>query len=125
MIAHVSINVSDYNRSKEFYLKALKPLGYGIYKELPEWNVIGFGVGGEGDLWLHSEGNKQPTHVAFKANDKKTVDEFYKQAIEAGGKDNGAPEYCKDYAPGYYAGFVFDPDGNNVEVVFMDPNPTE
>jgi len=125
MIAHVSINVSDFNKSKEFYKKALKPLGYDVLMDLAEWNVAGLGEPGKPDLWLHAGGAKQPTHVAFAANSKETVNDFYDAAIKAGGKDNGKPEYCKDYGPGYYAGFVFDPDGNNVEVMFMDPNPTE
>lgn len=120
MIAHASVNVSDYQKSKDFYLAALKPLGFNIVKELPEWKVAGFGVE-HGDLWIYGMGCKQGTHVAFHAKNKEEVDAFYKAAMEAGGKDNGAPGYETEYAPGYYAAFVYDLDGNNIEAVWMDP----
>ena len=60
------------------------------------------------------------SHVAFEAKNKEQVDSFYKEALRAGGKDNGAPGYRVDYWPGYYAAFVHDTDGNNVEAVWFD-----
>jgi len=127
MIDHVTINVSNFEKSKDFYLKALKPLGYGLIREFAEWRVAGFGAGGKPDLWIHTQTDALPQgiHIAFAAEDKKIVEEFYKAALSAGGKDNGKPEYQKDYGPGYFGAFVFDPDGHNIEAVFRDPSPTK
>jgi predicted lactoylglutathione lyase len=87
--------------------------------------VVGMGVNGISDLWLIGDGAKQEGHVAFTANDKESVQKFYDAGLASGGSDNGAPGYRKDYTPGYYAAFVKDPDGHNIELVFMDPSPTE
>lgn len=125
MIDHAGLHVSDIEKSKEFYSKALKPLGYEMTGEFPEWKVVGFGVSGKSDFWLTGDGALQKGHVAFGAESKKIVDSFYEAALEAGGKDNGKPGYRKDYTPGYYAAFVLDPNDHNVEVVFHDPNPKE
>lgn len=122
MIAHVSINVSDFAKSKEFYSKALAPLGYELLRDLSEWSVAGFGADKKADTWVAAgEGYKQATHIAYLAKDKETVDAFYAAAMAAGGKHNGKPEYQLEYSPGYYAAFVFDLDGNNIEAVFHDP----
>jgi predicted lactoylglutathione lyase len=61
-----------------------------------------------------------PAHLAFQTSSGRKVDQFYAAALAAGAKDNGAPGY-RDYSPGYYAAFVFDPDGNNIEAVWYDP----
>lgn len=83
--------------------------------------AAGFNDGKNTDFWISGEDKKiSRSHVAFEAKDKKQVEEFYKLALAAGAKDNGAPGYRKEYWPGYYACFVFDPDGHNVEVVFFD-----
>ena len=126
MLNHISINVSDYEKGKEFYGKALAPLGYTLISDFAEWSVAGFGDG-KPDTWVGAGKGKveQTTHVAYAAKNKNEVDGFYNAAIAAGGKDNGKPGYRKEYTPGYYAAFVHDPDGNNIEAVFMDPNPTE
>jgi catechol 2,3-dioxygenase-like lactoylglutathione lyase family enzyme len=124
MLAHVGIYVGDTEKSKAFYTKALAPLGYAVVSEFPEWGVVGFGVGGNSDFWI-SKKEPQKAHVAFTASSKKMVEEFHAAALAAGGKDNGAPGYRKDYSPGYYAAFAYDPDGCNIEVVFHDPNPGE
>lgn len=123
MIDHISLKVSDVTRSKEFYAKALEPIGYKVHMEMPEWNVVGMGAD-RPDFWLHGNECKQATHVSFVANSKAEVEGFHKAALEAGGKDNGAPGYRKEYSPGFYGAFVHDPDGHNIEVVFHDPNPT-
>lgn len=117
MIAHVSLPVSDFQKSKTFYLKALTPLGYRNNMEYGE--SAGFNDGKNTDFWISKETSIVPTHVAFEASTAQQVTEFYKAALAAGGKDNGAPGY-RDYWPGYYAAFVHDPDGNNVEAVWYD-----
>ena len=125
MIDHTGFHVADIERSKEFYGKALAPLGYSLVHEMPEWKVAGYGEGGKADFWLVGDGAEKPSHVAFRATNKESVEKFYEAGMAAGGTDNGAPGYRKEYTPGYYAAFVKDPDGHNIEVVFHDPNPSE
>lgn len=123
MISHISLKVNDIGKSKEFYSKALAPLGYKVTKEFPEYKVLGM-MSGEGntDLWLDGNGCRQDTHVAFGATNEEQVQAFHKAALEAGGKDNGAPGYRADYGAGYYAAFVIDPDGHNIEAMYWNPN---
>lgn len=123
MIDHISLYGSNFSKLKEFYSKALAPLGYTVMMEMAEWKVIGFG-NGRPDLWVMEKTGIGAQHVAFVADSKTIVDSFYKASINAGGKDNGAPGYRKEYTPGYYAAFIHDPDGNNIEVVYHDPNPS-
>jgi predicted lactoylglutathione lyase len=125
MLNHVTLHASDWEKSKEFYAKALAPLGYENTGDHEEWKLSGFGVGGKSDLWVIADGAKQEVHYAFTAANKEQVDEFYAAGVANGGTDNGAPGYRKDYTPGYYAAFVKDSDGHNIEVVFVDPNPSE
>jgi catechol 2,3-dioxygenase-like lactoylglutathione lyase family enzyme len=117
MIAHTSLGVSDYPRSKDFYTKALTPLGYQNNMEYGEG--AGFNDGKNTDFWISKQSKVVPTHVAFEARSREEVHAFHKAALDAGGKDNGAPGY-RDYWPGYYAAFVYDPDGNNIEAVWYD-----
>jgi catechol 2,3-dioxygenase-like lactoylglutathione lyase family enzyme len=119
MIAHTSLAVSHYPKAKAFYLKALAPLGYTNNMEYGE--SAGFNDGKNTDLWITSEKSVVPMHVAFQASSRQQVQAFYKAALAAGGKDNGGPGY-RDYSPGYYAAFVLDPDGNNIEAVWYDPS---
>ena len=123
MIDHTGLQISDPIKSKEFYNKALKPIGYQIIAEIPkEYTngavVLGYGAPPKTDFWI-SEGtpNQPRIHIAFRAQNHKQVDEFYKAAIEAGGKDNGAPGPRPHYHKDYYGAFVLDPDGHNIEVV--------
>lgn len=125
MIDHTGFHVNDIEKSKVFYDQALLPLGYSLLNDMPEWKSAGYGAEGKPDLWIMGDGCKQTEHVAFTAPNKETVQKFYDAGIAAGGVDNGAPGYRKDYAPGYYASFVKDPDGHNIEVVFHDPSPSE
>ena len=123
MIDHSGFNVSDFEASKAFYLKALAPIGYGISLEFE--GAAGFGARqGEGDdpggdFWISAGEPQTPrTHMAFRAANEAEVDEFYRAAIEAGGTGNGAPGERPHYHPGYYAAFVLDPDGYNIEAVY-------
>lgn len=121
MIDHVTLHVADIEKSKEFFSKVLKPLNYNLKMDLPEYKVAGFESGGRPDFWLNGSGASQTTHIAFTAGGTEAVDMFYKSGIHAGGKDNGKSGYRKDYSPGYYAAFLLDPDGHNIEAVFHDP----
>ncbi|HXI67796.1 MAG TPA: VOC family protein [Steroidobacteraceae bacterium] len=117
MIAHTSLPVSDYPKSKAFYSKALAPLGYSNNMEYGE--AAGFNDGKNTDFWISKEKTTVRLHVAFEARSSEQVRTFHEAALAAGGKNNGDPGY-RDYSPGYYAAFVFDPDGNNIEAVWYD-----
>lgn len=120
MIAHTTLHTSDSAKAKDFYSKALAPLGYKADKEYPEYNIVGF-VSGEGnhDFWLHGNECKQTTHLAFVALTQQAVDDFHKAAMAAGAKNNGAPGPRADYGPNYYAAFIHDFDGNNIEAAYF------
>lgn len=117
MIAHTTLHVSDYARSKKFYIKVLATLGYTNNMEYGE--AAGFNDGKNTDFWIAGDRKPSPTHLAFEARDRSEVEAFHRTALAAGGKDNGGPGY-RDYWPGYYAAFVLDPDGNNIEAVWYD-----
>ena len=114
MLDHVTLNVADYARSKAFYERALAPLGFGVVTE--DGEACGFGVLHGDDFWIASGPVSGPAHVAFAGVDNDAVATFHTAALAAGGRDNGAPGE-RDYHPGYYAAYVLDPDGNNVEAV--------
>jgi catechol 2,3-dioxygenase-like lactoylglutathione lyase family enzyme len=126
MIDHVGFPVSDYATSKTFYERALAPLGYVLVMEVPV-NAMGaaaggFGIGGNPDFWIGGEGGVgNPVHIAITAKERAAVDAFHKAALVAGGKDNGAPGLRPQYGPSYYAAFVLDPDGHNIEAVCYQP----
>lgn len=116
MIDHIGITVSDFQRSKDFYAEALAPLGYRVLAEYGD--SAGLGADGKADFWISQGQHTKPhVHVAFQCGKRAQVDKFHMAAVDAGGKDNGKPGIRKDYAPNYYAAFVFDPDGHNIEVV--------
>ena len=130
MIDHTGFNVTNLELSRAFYLKALAPLGYGIALEFE--GAAGFGAregAGDdpgGDFWISAGEPQTPrTHVAFRAANEEQVAEFYRAALEAGGKDNGPPGPRPHYHEGYYAAFVLDPDGYNVEAVFHGESTSE
>jgi len=122
MIDHTGIPVSDVDKAKTFYEAALQPLGLKITFEA-KGKVVGFGKD-HAEFMVH-KGEPRRDHLAFAAPDKDAVKTFHAKAIEAGGIDNGKPGYRKNYSPGHYAAFVRDPEGNNIEAVFRDPNPSE
>ncbi len=128
MIDHLGFDVSDYTRSRDFYVRALAPLGMRVVMEVtPEqsggWQGCGIGPEGKPEFWIGTsgEGLHRSLHVAFVAADRATVDAFHAAAIAAGGRDNGKPGLRPHYHPNYYAAFVFDPDGHNIEAVCHTP----
>ena len=120
MLDHVSVPVSDYERSKRFYVAALSPLGYELIKE-PSVSAAGFGGLGKPDFWISQGEPGQALHIAFAADERATVDAFREAAMVAGGRDNGGPGLRPEYHASYYGAFVFDPDGNNIEAVCHGP----
>jgi catechol 2,3-dioxygenase-like lactoylglutathione lyase family enzyme len=128
MIDHVGFPVSDYARSKAFYEHALVPLGYTLIMEVTADQTgsgapaAGFGKGGKPDFWIGGEGGLTgKVHIALTADDRATVDAFYRMALDAGGKDNGPPGLRPHYHRNYYGAFVLDPDGHNIEAVCHAP----
>ena len=120
MFDHVGFGVSDYAASKAFFLKSLVPLGVGIVIEGE--HGIGFGPVGKPSLWLFQTSEKPvPLHIAFTAGNRKQVQDFYRSALEAGGKDNGALRLRPQYHSNYYGAFVIGPDGHNVKAVCHQP----
>jgi catechol 2,3-dioxygenase-like lactoylglutathione lyase family enzyme len=115
MIDHVGLKVKDLKKSLAFYSKALAPLGYKVLSEYEGGG--GFGDKDSPHLWLGQGGPSRNVHLAFQSRTRAAVDQFHAAALKAGGRDNGKPGLRTDYHPDYYGAFVFDPDGNNVEVV--------
>lgn len=118
MFDHVGLNVADYETSKTFFGRALAPLGYHVVMDFPQFGGVGFGTDDKPEFWISARDPRGTgTHVAFQAADHATVDAFHAAAVDAGGSDNGAPGVREHYHPTYYAAFVLDPDGNNIEAV--------
>jgi len=119
MFDHIGLKVKDIDASVRFYEAALGGLGLVLCSR--DKASAGLGPKGEPALWLYAAKRAQGSgsHVAFRADDRAAVDRFYKAGLAAGGKDNGGPGVRADYSPKYYAAFLLDPDGNNVEAVCM------
>ena len=115
MIDHTAVNVTDLEAATAFYAKALEPLGYSLAFEAGEF--LGFGDANGMDLGVVRRDPVGGAHVAFKCDDQPTVDAFYEAAMAAGGTDNGSPGIRAHYHEHYYAAFVQDADGNNIEAV--------
>lgn len=128
-LSHIGIPVSDIDRSRKFYEAALGALGMGVTMKVgPEQTesggtAIGFGAKGENGLFWIGDNEKvgEGLHVAFDAESPEAVRAFYEAAVAAGGRDNGAPGPRPHYGPNYYAAFVYDPDGANIEAVYDKP----
>ena len=118
MFDHVKFGVSDYTASKTFFLKALEPLGVVVLAEGTPEDGVEMSPKGKASLVLFQSHEKPAhLHIAFTADKRSQVDAFYRAALEAGGKDNGAPGLRPHYHANYYAAFVIAPDGHNIEVV--------
>jgi len=127
MLNHITLRVSNLVQSKAFYKAALAPLGYRLLKESAD--SAGFGTedkDGMRDFWIHSGGMAKDGYsfscLAFDAASKEAVESFYSEGLASGGTDNGAPGFRDNYHPNYYAAFVRDPDGYNIEAVFDKPS---
>lgn len=126
MIDHLAVDVSDIKKSGYFYDKALSPLGYlKLMEASQEFGgrlVLGWKDSAETELYIGEGSRNVPRlHIAFRASSREQVDEFYRAAIAAGGKDNGKPGLRVEYHENYYGAFVLDPDGHNVEAVCHVP----
>ena len=118
MFDHVKFGVTDYEKSKAFFLKALAPLGVAVVGEGKPSYGVEMSAGGVASLCLFQTDEKPAhLHIAFVAHSRQQVDAFHRAALEAGGKDNGAPGLRPQYHAGYYAAFVTGPDGHNIEAV--------
>jgi catechol 2,3-dioxygenase-like lactoylglutathione lyase family enzyme len=117
---HVVFGVSDYAASKAFFLKALEPLGVVVVAEGPLGVELSADDKSSLCMW-QSEEKPAHLHLAFRAENRRQVEAFYRAALAAGGKDNGAPGLRPQYHANYYAAFVIGPDGHNIEVVCHEP----
>ena len=124
MIDHMGIAVSDIERSRKFYEAALGALGMSVNMEVgPDQTesggtALGFGARDEKIFWIaDQERPGEGTHVAFRVERREQVDAFHAAGVKGGGRDNGAPGLRPHYGPNYYAAFICDPDGANIEAV--------
>ena len=119
MFNHVGFRVKDLDASTRFYDAALGALGYALGSNEPD--TASFGPPGAPALWLYADERLAHSlvHVAFNASSRSAVDAFHRAGLAAGGRDNGAPGLRRDYGASYYAAFLLDPDGNNIEAVCL------
>jgi catechol 2,3-dioxygenase-like lactoylglutathione lyase family enzyme len=123
VIDHLSVVVSDFEKSKAFYLQALAPTGHSRLVELPAAHgehsgSAGFCHDDGSDVWIRQgDAIRPPLHIAFRVSSRAAVDAFHQAALAAGGTDNGAPGLRPHYHPHYYGAYVLDPDGHNIEAV--------
>lgn len=120
MYDHIGLKVKSLDASVRFYEHALNSLGHVVASR--DASSAGIGPAGAPALWLYA--GKPPAgsgvHVAFRATSRAAVDAFHREGLKAGGRDNGLPGLRADYSPTYYAAFLLDPDGNNVEAVYLE-----
>lgn len=118
MFDHVKIGVSDFAASKAFFIKALAPLGVTAVAEgEPDYGIELCAQGPASFILFQTDEKPACLHLAFTAGTREQVDAFHRAALEAGGKDNGAPGLRPQYSGAYYAAFVIGPDGHNIEAV--------
>ena len=123
MIDHLALDVTDIVRSRAFYTAALASLGYRVVAEERDGDatVVMFGIEAPEFVIADKDRPGEGNHVAFRADGRTQVDAFHAAALAAGGRDNGAPGIRENYGPTYYAAFVLDPDGFNIEAVCHAP----
>src|SRR5436190_22827723 len=125
VIDHIGVGVRDFEESLDFYGRALAPLGFERVAYIDADNrSAGFGVHGRDDFWIHEGRPAGRMHVAFDAETREAVDAFHAAALDAGGRDNGVPGIRSEYSETYYAGYVLDPNGNNIEAVCHGDAPS-
>jgi len=117
MFHHVQLAVSDFSKALQFWRACLEPLGFVAQSVDEAGKSAGFGPPGAPKLWIGAGDRRGPVHLAFEAKDQQAVKKFYEAALAAGGKDHGKPGPRPDYSATYWAAFVIDPDGNNIEAV--------
>jgi catechol 2,3-dioxygenase-like lactoylglutathione lyase family enzyme len=117
MFAHIGLHVKDLEAAVRFYAAVLEPLGQGLCSR--DAASASFGPKDDPALYLYvsPRESRSAAHLALRSKDRNGVRAFHRQGLAAGGKDNGAPGVRADYSPSYYAAFLIDPDGNNVEAV--------
>ena len=125
ILDHVSLSVADLSASREFYEQLFEPLGIEVVADFPAdvtgVATTGFGFGRKGSFWLVERGQQSPaTHICFRAKSRVEVRAFHAAGIAAGGTDNGEPGVREIYHPEYYAAFVLDLEGHNVEAVCFE-----
>ncbi|WP_428150959.1 VOC family protein [Brevundimonas sp.] len=126
MLDHIGVDITDIATSRAFYEAALKPLGYRVIQDLTAEQsggnpIVMFGIDAPEFVIAEDRAPGLGNHFAFRAGTRAAVDAFHAAALEAGGQDNGPPGLRPDYGPSYYAAFVFDPDGFNIEAVCYAP----
>jgi catechol 2,3-dioxygenase-like lactoylglutathione lyase family enzyme len=126
MIDHITFGVSDFARSSRFYDRAFAPLGVKRLFDVPtefSGGALSTGYGDERPwFWIaEQDATRGKLHVAISADSREAVDAFHREALAAGGRDNGAPGLRPSYHPNYYGAFVLDPDGHNIEAVCRAP----
>src|SRR6059058_1163857 len=125
IIDHIGVGVRNFETSLDFYTRALAPLGFEpVAIDDADNRSAAFGVRGRDDFWIHEGRPSGRMHVAFDADSRDEVDAFHAAALEAGGRDNGAPGVREAYSDTYYAAYVLDPNGNNIEAVFHGDAPS-
>lgn len=122
MLDHIGVDVSDLKASRAFYEAALAPLGYRVIQALSAEEtganpLVMFGIDQPEFVIAKDKAPGAGNHIAFRAETRAAVDAFHAAALKAGGRDNGPPGLRPNYGPTYYAAFVFDPDGFNIEAV--------
>ncbi len=126
-IDHISLSVADLAKAKAFYSALLSPLGLELVGEVTAEQsgtvaFAGYGIGRKGQLWIAEKGRQTPsTHICFRALSREAVRKFYAAGIAGGGTDNGPPGVREVYHPEYYAAFILDPEGHNIEAVTFEP----
>ena len=127
MIHHLDLQVADFARSRAFYSQALAPLGLALIMEFDRGEgrlLAGFGKNPDPVFWIRGgRAFSDRQHVAFAAQSRAAVHAFHAAALAAGGRDNGAPGLRPRYAVDYYAAYVLDPDGHNIEAVCRAAEP--